>query len=76
MREPSPDTKTYRLFAKRARLLADGRKALELVQVMPIADVLLCVGGSRARLYRAMAVAQSGEQSAPATREQIDPLML
>lgn len=43
--------------ARRAQLLADGRKALELVKTRPIADVLLVVGGSRARLYRAMAAA-------------------
>lgn len=43
--------------SQRAQLLADGRKALELVRTRPIADVLMIVGGSRARLYRAMALA-------------------
>jgi hypothetical protein len=49
---------TTRSDAKRAQLLSDGRKALELAKVRPIADVLLIVGGSRARLYRAMAAAE------------------
>lgn len=70
MREPSPGSKSYRLRARRARLLADGRKALTMIEAHPIADVLLIVGGSRARLYRAMAAAQSA--SAPA----VDPLLL
>jgi len=49
--------KSHRRIAQRAQLLIDGRKALELVKTRPIADILLLVGGSRARLYRAMRAA-------------------
>jgi len=50
---------TYsRRTAQHAQLVADGRKALELIQVRPIADILLVIGGSRARLYRAMEAAR------------------
>jgi len=42
------------------RLIADGRKARQLLDSgMKPRDVLLIVGGSRARLYRALAIAQS-----------------
>ena len=43
---------------QRTQLIADGRKALDLINAgKPIADVLMIVPGSRARLYRAMAAA-------------------
>jgi hypothetical protein len=58
--------KSQRRQSQRAQLAADGRKALELVETRPIADVLLIVGGSRARLYRAMAAA---------SQESRDPLL-
>ena len=42
------------------RLIADGRKARQLLASgMKPRDVLLVVGGSRARLYRALAIAES-----------------
>jgi hypothetical protein len=54
--------------AQRAQLMMDGRKALELVKTRPVADVLLVIGGSRARLYRAMAMASDQAQT-------VDPLL-
>jgi hypothetical protein len=61
--------KSQRRQAQRAQLVADGRKALELVRTRPIADVLLIIGGSRARLYRAMKLIE------PETDKR-DPLLL
>jgi hypothetical protein len=54
-----------RKHARRAQLIADGRKALELVRTKPIADVLMVVGGSRARLYRAMYAASEAQSQDP-----------
>jgi hypothetical protein len=59
-----------RRAAQRAQLLQDGRKAIELTKTRPIADILLVIGGSRARLYRAMAVAMAHDQA-----QTIDPLL-
>lgn len=58
-REHPMITPYSRRAAQHAQLIADGRKALQLIKVRPIADVLLVVGGSRARLYRAMAAASA-----------------
>jgi hypothetical protein len=71
VREPIPGSKSFRLNARRAQLLADGRKAIELVKTKPIADVLLVVGGSRARLYRAMYLADRTDNTGWAR----DPLL-
>jgi hypothetical protein len=60
MRQPSNGK---RLAAIRAQLIADGRKALELIAAgRNIAELLMVIGGSRARLYRAMnaAIGQDG----------------
>lgn len=68
---------TYlRRDAQRAQLVADGRKAIELIKTRPIADVLLLVGGSRARLYRAM-YAAGGTSLAyqPLVGKRHDPLL-
>lgn len=51
-----------RSAARRAQLVADGRQALTLIKTMPIADVLMLVGGSRARLYRAMEAARAADR--------------
>ena len=70
---------TYtRRATQRAQLIADGRKALELIQARPIADVLLVVGGSRARLYRAMEAARLADEleRADMTEAGIDPLLV
>jgi hypothetical protein len=56
-------TTSRRRQAQRAALIADGRKALELIRTLPIADILLVIGGSRSRLYRAMDAAQKASQS-------------
>ena len=56
---------------QRAQLIADGRKALALVRHHPIADVLMIVGGSRARLYRAMGLALDADNPQPKR----DPLL-
>ncbi len=69
----------YSRAAQRARLLADGHKALALLNAgRSISDCMLVIDGSRARLYRAMMAAASDGQyagNAPATRA-CDPLLL
>lgn len=48
--------------ARRARLLADGRKALALLGAgRTIVDCLMVIDGSRARLYRALHAASDGQ---------------
>jgi hypothetical protein len=45
---------------RRTRLLRDGRKALAMLdQGKSIPDVRMVIGGSRARLYRAIAAARA-----------------
>ena len=56
----------------RARLLQDGRKALALIEAgHKPRDALMVIGGSRARLYRAMEIARQTDGQTPA-----DPLLL
>jgi hypothetical protein len=56
---------TIRRSAQRDKLTADGARALKLVQVLPIYEVLAIIGGSRARLYRALDVATKGRNDWP-----------
>jgi hypothetical protein len=63
----------YRQAERRAQLLADGRQALELIKTLPIADVLMLIGGSRARLYRAMHAATAANH--PERTTWADPLL-
>jgi hypothetical protein len=61
---------------RRTRLLADGRKALEMRRAgRSPADMLMVLGCSRARLYRAMDAAERAEPmaAARAPAPQIDP---
>ena len=56
----------------RAQLLQDGRKALALIEAgHKPRDALMVIGGSRARLYRAMELARQTDGQTPA-----DPLLL
>ena len=53
---PKPAHVGIRRAAQRNDLAADGRQAIELIALgHTISSVLAIVGGSRARLYRAMA---------------------
>lgn len=64
--------------AQRAKLLADGVKALELIERgRSIVDILMVIPGSRARLYRAMALASPPGQaySRLPAQETRDPLL-
>jgi hypothetical protein len=48
-----------RLEFIRARLAADGARAVAMIrQGVKLADVLAAIGGSRARMYRAIAIAR------------------
>jgi hypothetical protein len=52
--------KSRRPDQRRARLIADGRKALALrKQGMRPMDVLMVIGGSRPRMYKAMDAAEA-----------------
>lgn len=62
---------SLRRNTQRAKLLADGRLARSMSH-RPIADILLLTGLSRARLYRAMALAREAD----AGQQSIDPLLL
>jgi hypothetical protein len=56
----------------RAKLLSDGRKALAMIEAgHKPRDALMVIGGSRARLYRAMELARQTDGQTPA-----DPLLL
>ena len=63
---------------QRDKLLADGRKALEMVKSgRSMLDVLMVIGGSRTRLYRAMELAELEDSSqAVQNNTQGDPLLL
>lgn len=65
------NTLKTRQAVRRAQLLSDGRKALALVaHGHDIKDVLAVIGGSRARLYRAM-----GRAAPEAPASVLDPLL-
>lgn len=70
-----PRTKDYRGI----RLLADGRKALQLLNDgRTIPDVRLVIAGSRARLYRAIKLAHALEPGGLSWLKEpqpIDPLL-
>lgn len=63
---------------QRDKLLADGRKALEMVKSgRSMLDVLMVIGGSRTRLYRATELAALEDSSqAVQNNTQGDPLLL
>jgi hypothetical protein len=62
-----PSRKPRRIDRRRTLLIADGRKALALrAQGVKPPAVLAAIGGSRARMYKAMDAAEA----------QLDPLLL
>lgn len=70
------------LAVKRAQLIQDGRRALSMAGIWSIADILARIGGSRPRLYRAMAAAREADAATSANRrfddavqQAIDPLL-
>jgi hypothetical protein len=77
---------TYRRAEQHKQLLADGREALGLMGAFPIETILVLVGTSRARLYRAMAAVRAIEaegtncdrrhEDSADSDNYIDPLLL
>lgn len=66
---PPPRVSSPRRTVQRAQLLADGHKALGLIQAgRMINDVLMVIPGSRARLYRALGEAMR-DNAAPTELE-------
>jgi len=62
--------KCHRRTAQRAKLHQDGRKAIAMIDSgLKPSDALMIVGGSRARLYRAMALIDEDYVAPP------DPLL-
>lgn len=57
-----PTNSRARLEFIQAELIADGARALKLSAVMTMREIQPMIGGSRARLYRAMGIAH---QTAP-----------
>jgi hypothetical protein len=66
--DPMPRSmQMFRRLRQRAQLLADGRKALTMLDKgHDIDTVRMVVSGSRARLYRAMSAARSKDELPPA----------
>ncbi len=69
--------KSLRRTAQRAQLRQDGYKAISMLKRgMKPADVLALIGGSRARLYRAIATVDDDFVYSAGVRPAVDPLLL
>lgn len=79
-RKLRPPRKLRRTDIRRAQLIADGRKALALrKQGMRPTDVLMVIGGSRPRMYKAMDAAERAADPLTEYNERkfgVDPLLL